>query len=963
MRRTPAAVFPLLLVVSFSVPGADTDEFKIKREEVFEFTEKPMVERSDKGATISFASKGRCDVTVAVESVDGKILRHLASGVLGPNAPAPFQKNALKQTIAWDGKNDQGAYVENLENVRVRVSLGLDPHFERTLNWEPHKRISHATPLIQAGPEGVLVFEGKGVDHVRLFDHDGNYSRTIYPFSAAQVEKVDGLQRVTFPQDGKSLPLKLGFVEATLLSSGTSSLQGGQYMFGDGFGATSMALRDGRIALAFCRLNRLSIDGQHPLPLEGPQTGFETTWDSYATQGGGSESVGPSSMAFSPDGRTLYLTGYFWRVEYGRGQGGHALQGVMKLDYQASAAPQVFAGVMKEDEYGTDNAHFRVPTSVACDSRGRVYVSDYMNDRIQVFTPDGKHFKTIAISKPARVCIHQKTQEIYVFSYPQFGASNEMLKATPCDIRSIKNTVTRLSPVEEAKVEATLPIPVSAGLDRSLFGMGQMYEAMLDSWSEPAVIWMVGRKWNFTRADVNYWGADEMYQRNADPWATQGIALMVEKDGKLEVKRSFGQETVKSVYRAKPPDFSRQRLFVNPANGKVYVVEDLGFDKSFLELLEIDPESGKIAPVELPFNAEDMCFDQEGQIYLRTENMVARFEFPSMREVPWDYGEEVESIGFATKVQGKRAKLMSGLPTPGKRPMCFHQGGMNVSARGDLAVSCVSHAYVHKKKETDGHWEELRQGLAGRPYSPTLFPGRARFQEIHIWDKHGKLICEDAVPGLHMVNGVGLDNDDNLYVLAAANRVLDGKPYFNMWEGTMMKCSPKHAKVISTGGAQDIPLLQENYPTRPPQFDSQLFGKAWIEGAEWMYGGVGFDGNTPHTDGGYGCSCWNARFAFDYFNRSFAPEVSHYSVAVLDSSGNLILRIGKYGNVDDGMPRIKEGGPASPRSIGSDEVALFHARYMAVQTDRFLYIADAGNARVLSVKLGYHATETAAIKN
>ena len=40
---------------------------------------------------IAFASKGWCDATVAIESTDGKILRHLASGVLGPKAPPPFQ--------------------------------------------------------------------------------------------------------------------------------------------------------------------------------------------------------------------------------------------------------------------------------------------------------------------------------------------------------------------------------------------------------------------------------------------------------------------------------------------------------------------------------------------------------------------------------------------------------------------------------------------------------------------------------------------------------------------------------------------------------------------------------------------------------------------------------------------------------------------------------------------------------
>jgi flagellar hook assembly protein FlgD len=75
---------------------------------------------------ISFASKGYCDATVAIEDASGRIVRHLVSGVLGPNAPAPFAKNSLSQRIVWDGKNDRGDYVEDRQ-LTARVSLGLRP--------------------------------------------------------------------------------------------------------------------------------------------------------------------------------------------------------------------------------------------------------------------------------------------------------------------------------------------------------------------------------------------------------------------------------------------------------------------------------------------------------------------------------------------------------------------------------------------------------------------------------------------------------------------------------------------------------------------------------------------------------------------------------------------------------------------------------------------------------------------
>jgi hypothetical protein len=99
------------------------------------------------------------------------------------------------------------------------------------------------------------------------------------------------------------------------------------------------------------------------------------------------------------------------------------------------------------------------------------------------------------------------------------------------------------------------------------------------------------------------------------------------------------------------------------------------------------------------------------------------------------------------------------------------------------------------------------------------------------------------------------------------------------------------------------------------------------------------------------------RAALDYFRRTFVPETQHCSVAVLDSNGNVILRIGQYGTVDDGVPLVKDGGPARPRSIGGDEVALFYAPFVATHSDCRLFIADPGNQRLLSVKLDYHATE------
>ena len=127
----------LLAVLAGSAVASDLDEFRVKRAQVFEFAKKPVVTMRGDTITIAFKSKAFCDATVAIEDDQGRIIRHLACGVLGPKAPPPFKKDALRQTLVWDGKDDAGAYVDDKDGVTVRVSLGLRARFERTLMWSP----------------------------------------------------------------------------------------------------------------------------------------------------------------------------------------------------------------------------------------------------------------------------------------------------------------------------------------------------------------------------------------------------------------------------------------------------------------------------------------------------------------------------------------------------------------------------------------------------------------------------------------------------------------------------------------------------------------------------------------------------------------------------------------------------------------------------------------------------------
>jgi len=311
-----------------------------------------------------------------------------------------------------------------------------------------------------------------------------------------------------------------------------------------------------------------------------------------------------------------------------------------------------------------------------------------------------------------------------------------------------------------------------------------------------------------------------------DAWKA-GVRLFCKEDDKWKVVHSFGEEAQKAVGRLQPPRNAIQQLYVNPADGKVYLGEaDSGATwKAYKQLLQIDPETGRIRPVDLPFNALDVAFDAQGLIYLRTTDVVVRYDPKTWREVPWDYGEELNKVGSG--MYGTYANVVSGLVMPARSRVCFHQGGMSVSPTGRLVVAC------HNRTSREYH----------------------------------------------------------------------------------------------------------------------------VEGARWFYGGVGYAGFNASRAGG-GCACWFSRFTLDYFGRSFAPEIDQFGIAVLDSSGNLIVHIGRYGNVDDGKALILDGGPKNSRVLGGDEVGLFHACYVGTHTDHRLFISDVGNARLLSVKLDYHRTET-----
>jgi hypothetical protein len=114
-----------------------------------------------------------------------------------------------------------------------------------------------------------------------------------------------------------------------------------------------------------------------------------------------------------------------------------------------------------------------------------------------------------------------------------------------------------------------------------------------------------------------------------------------------------------------------------------------------------------------------------------------------------------------------------------------------------------------------------------------------------------------------------------------------------------------------------------------------------LPGSLWAYGGI--VGQT-----GRGCSCGHMRFVTDGWARNWIPANHLYSVTVIDSNGNRIARLGRYGNVDDTEADLK---------AGKDGLRFCWLRAV-VASDTALYAVDVGNRRILKAALSYAAEET-----
>jgi DNA-binding beta-propeller fold protein YncE len=125
-----------------------------------------------------------------------------------------------------------------------------------------------------------------------------------------------------------------------------------------------------------------------------------------------------------------------------------------------------------------------------------------------------------------------------------------------------------------------------------------------------------------------------------------------------------------------------------------------------------------------------------------------------------------------------------------------------------------------------------------------------------------------------------------------------------------------------------------------------------VAGAKWRYQGMGPIPGTDGPSGDPGCVCYNSHLAVDPYGRVYVPNVFRFSVEMLDTGGNSIARIGRYGNADSAGPGSKVPEP---------EIAFAWPAFVSEAGGK-LFVGDAVNHRVVVVKFDHAAEETCEIQ-
>ncbi|MHC4914190.1 MAG: hypothetical protein ACYTGB_01755 [Planctomycetota bacterium] len=579
-----------------------------------------------------------------------------------------------------------------------------------------------------------------------------------------------------------------------------------------------------------------------------------------------------------------------------------SLAAVYRIKLPERTPCQPFFGKPEAAGRGKDSL-CATPRGVAAGGKGKLFICDFGNDRVVVVDEkSGKHVGEFAVKSPDGIGVDGKTGAIYVTRLVGKGAM-ELVK---------------YSGWENAKELAKLPVKKEGNPDFP-------WMMTLDAGAKPPIVWM---------------GADG------------GSVVRIEDQGSKFVPKKINTGGYQNC------------AFVDINVDRFRPDREIYFRCGQKNWYRYNEDAGKFDRIRLQLpSAAGSCLTvgPDGHLY------AAAYAYHLMRftrdgkPAPWKEGS------YPDMHLGKDNKTMQ-----------KNKGGPKHGIFVPVSMTFMTHTIGVRHDNRIFAFEPAHPG--GRPPKMLreILPSGKRVSEAPIiwkvsdtaigpkFDQEGNIYIAEQVKPLdqphppEFAKVVGKVVPSKSYIQGTANQIM------TMY-GSILKFSPKGG-MVHFGGEDPYgkmqPKLDGLKSVEAGSFRSYRFHPTKVTGAAWMKMGI------SHVDLFY-CNRENTRFDVDEFGRVWYPDLGRFRVAVLDTNGNELTHFGGYGNADSrgpdspvidpksGRPRPAKKGENSP--LAEPDIAL--AWLIGVgATDKYVYMGDSMNRRLLRARVVYEAEERCAIR-
>jgi HEAT repeat protein len=472
------------------------------------FAEMPVVTSEGTDVRIKFALTQPLDVEVAVVDASGRVVRHLAAGMVGRSKAAPpLVGGALRQSILWDRRDDLGRPAVN-GKYKVRVRMGMQVAFGRNIGDNPYvienprsiatDRAGNVHLMSQSYRSG----DGKsaGPKYIQVFDRSGKYLRTTMPYSSSLSR--DRLKRFGLIETGGPVtPRNYEGVWPSiypipgLLMAPDVGLSG-ELMFSNG---DRLFMTDRTGAAMF------NFKGLPLWPKDKPRFNRNR--------------LGLFAAAKAPGATRIYVAGMYVdskkadaKMKAAWPKGRIYVYEFMTFFSERAAKPFLDIPITRDRDLELPAAMKRMRRGahgpihgLAVDVRGNLYVCDRANDRIAVFSGKAKLIAEIPVRQPHLVEVHPNGEIVVVtmrpMGYRLFDTRLMMFK----DMQA-------KAPLAEMKLPDTAGRPLMA-MDRS-----EKWTAVWLTAVKGSEVWRIERRGDKlvlarklpVKAGGDMWGADRI---------------------------------------------------------------------------------------------------------------------------------------------------------------------------------------------------------------------------------------------------------------------------------------------------------------------------------------------------------------------------------------------------------------------------------------------------------------------